>query len=123
MKSTSGGSSARAWAKLSWAQCPATQSSAIRLRMPARLSRTSRSTLRASDMWWAPGASIGLPIVTIPATRSGRRAATPRASIPPRLCPTIRTREPRRWVISSSRSSSWAAAASVQPTLARMSAR
>ena len=47
----------------------------------------------------------------MPATRSGRRAATPRASIPPRLWPTICTREPRRCAIASSRASSWAAAA------------
>ena len=38
---------------------------------PARLSRTSRSTLRASDTWWAPGASIGLPMVTMPGDQVG----------------------------------------------------
>ena len=32
----------------------------------------------------------GCPSLTMPSTRSGRRAARPRASMPPRLCPTMR---------------------------------
>ena len=59
---------------------PATQSSDIRPGTPARLSRTSTATLAERLTWWAPGASIGLPMVTMPDTRSGRRTARPRAS-------------------------------------------
>ena len=110
VKPTPGGTGRRLSSKLCRAQPPPTQSSDIRPGTPARLSRTSTSTLAVSVRWWAPGASIGLPSVTIPDTRSGRRTARPRASIPPRLCPTIRTRLPRRSAIDSSRASSWAAA-------------
>ncbi len=42
----------------------------------------------------------------MPETRSGRRTARPRASIPPRLWPTIRTRRPRRATTDSIRDSS-----------------
>ena len=43
--------------------------------------------------------------------------------MPPRLCPTMRTRLPRLIAIDSMRVSSSAAAVSVQPTLARMCER
>ncbi len=56
----------------------------------------------------------------MPEIRSGRRTARPRASMPPRLCPTIWTRLPRLIAIDSMRVSSSAAAVSVQPTLAWM---
>ena len=118
MNETPSGSGSRLSSKLCRAHSPATQSSDISPGTPARLSRTSISTLAVSATWWAPGASIGLPRVTMPETRSGRRTARPRASMPPRLCPTIWTRVPRRIAIDSSRVSSWAAALSVQPTLA-----
>ncbi len=71
-----------------------------------------------SSLWAAPGASSGLPSVTMPPTRSGRRAASPRASRPPRLCPTIVTRRSRLVAIASMRRSSASVAARVQPTLA-----
>ena len=85
------------------AQLPATHSSDISPGTPARLSRTSTSTLVVSSTWWAPGASIGLPMVTIPEIRSGRRTARPRASMPPRLWPTMWTRLPRLIAIDSIR--------------------
>ena len=106
MKATSGGSGRRLSSKLARAQSPATHSSAIRPGTPARLSRTSASRLRANVAWWAPGASIGLPRVTMPETRSGRRTARPRAIMPPRLWPTIRTRRPRRATTDAIRDSS-----------------
>ncbi len=67
------------------------QSSPIIRPRPARWSRVS--TLRSNSRIGcaAPGARIGLPRVTMPSTRSGRRPASPRAIRPPRLCPTIVT--------------------------------
>ena len=77
---------------------------------PARLSRVRISASHASTGCTAPGASTGLPIVTMPATRSGRRMARPRAIRPPRLWPTSVTLLSRRIAIDSSRRSSIAGA-------------
>jgi hypothetical protein len=97
-----------AWAcsQLSRAQSPDVQSSPIIEPSPARRSAMTRARSNASTGCTAPGASIGLPIVMIPSTRSGRRAAIPRASRPPRLCPMIVTLRSRRIVIASTRRSS-----------------
>ena len=67
--------------------------------------------------------TVGAPSVTMPDTRSGRRAATTRASTPPRLWPMIATRWPVRAASASSRSSIRSHASCEQPTLARMPAR
>ena len=74
-------------------------------RSPARVSLLSSWASQASTRCTAPGASTGLPMLTMPSTRSGRRAARPRASMPPRLCPTIVTLRSRRVAIDSRRRS------------------
>ena len=100
---------------------PATQSSTSRPGRRPGSAAPARRRCAVRLTWWAPGASIGLPIVTMPETRSGRRTARPRASMPPRLCPTMLHPACRVGAaIDSSRASSWAAALSVQPTLAWM---
>ena len=115
------GSGCRLSSKLCRAQSPATQSSRHQARARRRGSAgPGRRRSASASAWWAPGASIGLPIVTMPGTRSGRRTASPRASMPPRLWPTICTRRPRRSDDRLEPASSWAAASSVQPTLAWM---
>ena len=65
----------------------------------------------------------GDPSVTMPLTRSGRRTATARARIPPRLWPTIETRSPAAPAICSSRSSRQVTTAAEQSTLTRIPAR
>ena len=67
--------------------------------------------------------TVGEPSVTMPATRSGRRTASARAKMPPRLWPTIVTGSPTCSAKPSSRASSRAQASSEQPTLARIPAR
>ena len=118
MKETSEGNGT--W--LSWndssAHSPPTQVSFMTPLTPTLDIATRPSTNIVSERWWAPGASTGLPMVTMPLTRSGRRAAMPRASMPPRLCPTICTRCSRRATIASSRDSIISAVSRVQPMLA-----
>ena len=70
---------------------------------------------------WSPEHKIVLERqlwVAVPSTRSGRRAASPRASRPPRLCPTIVTLRSRFVAIASIRRSRASEAARVHPTLA-----
>ena len=80
-------------------------------------------TWASTSGWTRSWLTVGEPSVTIPATRSGRRTASARAKIPPRLWPTIETFSPQASAKPSSRRSSRAHASSEQATLARIPAR
>ena len=51
-------------------------------------------TWASTSGWTLSCVTVGEPSVTMPATRSGRRAASARANMPPRLWPMIATRSP-----------------------------
>ena len=116
MNASSGSIGSLLSSKLSRAHSPPKQSELIIPRKPARVSRASISASQASTLWMAPGASTGLPMLTMPSIRSGRREASPRASMPPRLWPTMVTLRSRRIAIVSMRRSRRSAASRVQPT-------
>lgn len=118
VKSKPSGSGVRAWSQLSCAHSPDVQSSPIIPPSPALRSLTIRARSSSSSECAAPGASIGLPSVTMLSTRSGRRAAMPRASSPPRLWPTMLTLRSRLIAMVSMRRSRVSEAAWVHPTLA-----
>ena len=88
MNVTSLGSGVRACSQLSWAHSPEVQSYPHHP-AEAGLAELESSGPRSSSSseCAAPGARIGLPSVTTPSTRSGRRAATPRARRPPQAVP------------------------------------
>jgi hypothetical protein len=117
---TSAASGTRACSQLSRAQSPDVQSEPIIRPRPARCSRMTTARSNSSTGCAAPGARIGLPSVTMPSTRSGRRPARPRASSPPRLCPMTMTLRPRLSAMASTRRSRASDAAWVQPTFACM---
>jgi len=106
--------------QLSLAQSPEVQSRPIIVRSPARRSTMTMARSKARTECTAPGASIGLPIVMMPSTRSGRRTAMLRASSPPRLWPMIVTLRSRLITMDSMRRSSAEDACCVQPTFACM---